>query len=424
MYHVERDILQSGRRLLTLPRVSRTVVLLGMTSLFTDISSEMISAVLPLYLIFGLGLTPFTFGIVDGLYQGAAALVRIAAGVAGDRWRRHKEIATAGYALSAVCKLAFLAVGSAWAGIGAVILAERTGKGIRTAPRDALISLSSPRAALGTAFGVHRALDTTGAMIGPLVAAGLLALASDAYDAVFVVSFCFAILGVGVIGLFVQNQAGDLPEAAETVSLRAAAGLLLDRRFRAITLAGAALALATIGDAFVYLGLQRQVRFTAGYFPLLYVGTALVYMTLAMPVGQLADRIGRGRVFLGGHLLLLVCYGALLVPALGVAQVPVILLALGTYYAATDGVLMALASSLLPDSLRGSGLALVTTATTLARLLASVLFGALWTWRGIETALPIFAGGLVLALLCAARALIDATRRGAAGEGGDAPAAA
>ena len=114
--------------------------------------------------------------MIDGIYQGASALVRVAAGFAGDRWRRHKEVATLGYGLSAVCKLGFLAVGSATGGLAALIFADRTGKGIRTAPRDALISLSSPRAQLGTAFGVHRAMDTAGAMLGPLVAFGLLLL--------------------------------------------------------------------------------------------------------------------------------------------------------------------------------------------------------------------------------------------------------
>src|SRR5437764_747676 len=115
MYHIERDVLQSGRKLLTIPRVSQTVILLGLTSLFTDISSEMVSAILPLYVVFGLGLTPLAFGVIDGLYQGSAALVRVASGLIADRWQRHKEVATAGYVLSAICKLGFLAVGGVWA---------------------------------------------------------------------------------------------------------------------------------------------------------------------------------------------------------------------------------------------------------------------------------------------------------------------
>ena len=137
-------------------------------------------------------LTPAVFGVVDGLYQGAAALVRIFGGVAADRSGRHKEVAVVGYALSALARLGFLVVGNVWTLLAAVVMVDRLGKGIRTAPRDALISLSSRREELGAAFGVHRALDTAGAMIGPLIAFGLLTIAPGAYDAVFVVSLCAA----------------------------------------------------------------------------------------------------------------------------------------------------------------------------------------------------------------------------------------
>src|SRR5215216_1313925 len=149
--------------------VGRTVLLLGLTSLFTDVSAEMVATVLPLYLVYTLGLSPLAFGVADGLYQGGAALVRVASGFVGDRWRRHKTVAAVGYGLSAACKLGYLVVGGALGGLSALILLDRTGKGIRTAPRDALISLSTPREHLGRAFGVHRALDTAGAMIGPLL---------------------------------------------------------------------------------------------------------------------------------------------------------------------------------------------------------------------------------------------------------------
>ena len=148
------------RRLLSLPRVNRNVVGLGFTSLFTDISSEMVSSVLPMYLMLFLRLSPLQFGLVDGLYQGVGALVKIGFGFAADRLARHKEVAFLGYALSAVCKVGLLAVGSAWGLLSAVVIADRTGKGIRTAPRDALISLSTPASELGMAFGVHSALDT------------------------------------------------------------------------------------------------------------------------------------------------------------------------------------------------------------------------------------------------------------------------
>jgi MFS family permease len=163
-------------------------------------------------------------------------------------------------------------------------------------------------------------------------------------------------------------------------------------------LVAGALALFTMSDGFVYLGLQRQLDFDPRFMPLLYMSTAVVYMALAIPVGRLADRIGRMRVFLAGYVLLLLVYGSLLAPPLGMPSLLLYVLLFGAYYAATEGVLMALASSALPESLRGSGLALLVTGTSLARLLASVAFGALWTWAGIDTAVVAFGLGLLVAV--------------------------
>jgi MFS family permease len=384
-------------------RVSRNVVLLGLTSMFTDLSAEMVAAILPLYLVFGLGLSPFQFGVIDGLYQGITALVRVGGGLAGDRWRRHKEVAAFGYGISALCKLGYLAAGSALGSISSIVVADRVGKGIRTAPRDALVSLSAARDNLATAFGVHRALDTAGAMLGPLAAFAVLSTAPRSYDAVFVVSFCVALVGLSILVLFVENPPSARRERTprENVSIRDAVGLLKTRRFQALLLAGTPLALFTISDGFLYLAIQRHLAFDERFLPLLFTGAALAYMVLAVPVGRLADRIGRGRIFILGYAALLPVYASLLVPAAGLVVLPLYLALIGCYYAATDGVLMALASSLLPERLRGSGLALLVTATSLGRLLASVALGAIWTWIGLEAAVLSFGIGLVLAMLLA-----------------------
>jgi MFS family permease len=415
MYQIENTgvLLKRGRRegRRRWPRVSRNVLLIGLTSLFTDVSSEMVATILPLYLVYSLGLSPLQFGVVDGLHNGASALVRLAGGIVGDRTRRHKEVAAFGYGLSAFCKLAFLAAGSAWSALTAIVFLDRTGKGIRTAPRDALISLSVDRRDLGAAFGVHRALDTAGAMIGPLVAFGLLALAPNSFDSIFVVSFCFALVGLSILVLFVRNREGaPREEEGERFTLRAAVGLLAVRPFQLLVAVAGALALVTMSDGFLYLGLQQRLDFDVRLLPLLYVGTALVYMLLAVPVGRLADRHGRGRVFVSGYGLLLLAYSLLLLPSFGPAGLALFLVVCGAYYAATEGVLMALGSALLPPALRGSGLALIVTATSLARLVASILFGALWTLVGIETAVAVFAVALVVALPVAAAGLIRAER--------------
>jgi len=409
-------------------RVSRNVVVLGAVSMLTDVSSEMVSAILPIYLVLELGASPLQVGVVDGIYQGATALVRLAGGFVADRWRRYKEVATLGYGLSAACKGALVAIGGTVSAVTAIVLVDRAGKGIRTAPRDALIALSSTPAALATAFGVHRAMDTAGALLGPLVAFGLLLLAPARFDAVFVVSTCFAVLGVAVLVLLADGRprtrseslglgtdpvapdspptsaAGEAPERVQP-TLREAIALLREPRFRALVGAAALLAIATISDGLLYLGLQRRLDLPVTAFPLLFVGSALVFMALAIPAGRLADRIGRRRVFLGGHLLLLPAYAMLLVPSGGMGLVAVALCGLGAYYAATDGVLQAIASALLPDRLRASGLALLVTATSLAKLVSSVAFGLAWTLGGLELAATTFAAALALALAGAAWAL-------------------
>ena len=347
-------------------------------------------------------------GVVDGLYRGAAAIAALASGFAADRRRRHKEVASLGYGLSAVCKLGLVAAGGAAGAIGAIVMLDRIGKGIRTAPRDALISLSASPQTLGMAFGVHRAMDTTGAMLGPLVAFGILALAPLAFSSVFLVSFCVAVAGLGVIVLLVPRQSARSASGSGP-SLRVAAGLLVAPRFRALVVAASLLGVATISDAFLYLALQRHLELAPMTFPLLFVGASLAYMLLAVPIGRLADRVGRGRVFLAGYVILLPVYASLLMPAAGLPALAVGLALVGASYAATDGVLAALASATLEEQVRGSGLAVLTTATNLARFVASVGFGALWTWVGLDTAVIVSGIALVAAILVTAAVLV-ATR--------------
>jgi MFS family permease len=385
------------------PRVSRNVVLLGVNSLLTDISSEMVSTVLPLYLMFTLRLAPLQFGIIDGIYQGGSVLVRVASGFIADRWQNPKGVAVAGYGLSAVVKLGFLVVRGPWLAITGLVMIDRIGKGIRTAPRDAIISLSTTPAGLGTAFGVHRALDTAGAMLGPLIAFGILALAPLAFDAIFVVSFCFAVAGLALLVLFVRNPtrttASDLPQSR--ISVAEATGLLRAPGFRAVLLISGSLSLVTISDSFLYLSLQDQLGFNIGFFPLMFVATALVYMILAVPFGRLADKVGKTRVFLAGYAVLAIAYVTLLLPAQFEFQFVLTIVLLGAYYAMTDGVLHALASSLIPADLRGTGLGLLTTATGLTRLVASVVFGIAWTVWGLQASLMIFSVALIAVLIVA-----------------------
>ncbi|MFF0746884.1 MFS transporter [Streptomyces sp. NPDC004111] len=381
-------------------RVPGTVIALGAVSLVTDVSSEMVTAVLPLYLVLGLGLSPLQFGFLDGLFNGATALVRLLGGRLADRGGRHKRVAGAGYLLSALSRLGLLLAGGAAGGIAAALAADRLGKGIRTAPRDALISLSGPPETLGRSFGVHRAMDTTGALLGPLVALAVLWATADAYDAVFVVSFCVGLLGVLLLVLYVPDVAAG--PAARTAPVKHRP--LRDPAFRRILYAACLLGAATIGDAFLYLLLQRGLDLSPTLFPLLPLGAAAGYLLLAVPAGRIADRAGRRVPFLCGHAALLGAYAVLLAPVSWTTLVLVLAL-LGIFYAATDGVLMALAGPVLPAHGRASGFAILQTGQALARLVGAAGFGAAWTFWGQGPALWVAAFALAAALVAAWRVL-------------------
>ncbi|WP_209438946.1 MFS transporter [Streptomyces durhamensis] len=377
--------------------IAPTVLALGTVSLVTDVSSEMVTAVLPLYLVSGLGLSPLGFGLLDGVYNGFSAVVRLVGGHLADRGGgRHKWVAGFGYGLSAVCK-PLLLVAHSLTPIGLVLAADRTGKGLRTAPRDALISLSGTAESRGRAFGVHRAMDTAGALLGPLVAFVILRATVDGYDAVFTVSSCVAVLGVLVLVLFVPGGRGGAV-AAERPTVRGAVGLLRRRGLRRVAVCALLLGLATVSDSFVYLLLQRRLGVPDRWFALLPLGTAAAFLLLAVPLGRLADRVGRWAVFVAGHGALLLGYALLLTGWHGSALPYAVLALHGAFYAATDGVLMAAASDGVPQALRSSGLALVQTGQALARFACSLLFGAAWTVWGDRAAL---AGAAVALAACA-----------------------
>lgn len=377
-------------------RVGGTVLALGAVSLLTDISSEMVSGVLPVYLTLTLGLTPLAFGVLDGIYQGVSVMVRLLAAFVADRSSRPKATALVGYGLSAICKVGLLAVSGATA-LGAVLAVDRTGKGLRTAPRDALIASGAPPGMLGRAFGVHRAMDTVGALLGPLIAFALLAWIPGDYDSVFTVSLVFAMLGVAVLVTFVRERPGAV--AGEVLRWRSLRTLAADRALRRVTGSSLVLGVLTVSDGFLYLLLRDRDAVPIRFFPLLYVGTALVYLVLAVPLGRLADRLGRVPVLVGGYVALLAGYAALLFGSgLGALLMLLVLVGLGTYYAATDGVLSALAADLTPTRVRTSGIALVQTAVAGGRLLSAVVFGLLWTLWDQHIALVAFTVGLAVGI--------------------------
>lgn len=244
-------------------------------------------------------------------------------------------------------------------------------------------------------------MDTTGALLGPLAAFAVLWATADAYDAVFAVSFCTGLLGVLLLVVYVPAAPGPAaspPPGAGPPRVRA----LRDPAFRRVLCASALLGATTIGDAFLYLLLLRGLDLPPALFTLLPLGAAAVYLLLAVPAGRIADRTGRRTAFLLGHGALLGAYALLLAP-LSPPTVAGVLVLLGLFYAATDGVLMALAAPALPAAGRAGGLAVLQTGQALARLLGAAGFGAAWTLWGPRPALWTAALALAGALAAAWR---------------------
>jgi MFS family permease len=379
-------------------RVSSTVVILGVVSLLTDVSSESVASILPLYITGALGLSTIAFGFIDGLYQGVSAFVRIGGGWASDRTDHPKWIAVFGYGVSALAKV-WLLVASGFAAVAAVITVDRLGKGVRTAPRDALITASSDDSNLARSFGVHRMLDTIGAAVGPLLAFLILSVLPTGYEVIFVVSVCFAALGVVLLTLLVPDRR---PRAERAARGEPRAPFrwrnLAEPRLRRLMLVAGVFAVLTVGDGFIYLVLQDRSSFAAQWFPLLYVGTNVAFFLFAIPLGRLADRLGRARVFVVGHAALLGAYAFAALPAGGFLITLACLVLLGAFYAATDGVLAALAGDLAPAGNTASGIAAAQTVVAVGRLIGATGFGFLWFALGRENAVVVVAIALAAAI--------------------------
>jgi MFS family permease len=279
-------------------------------------------------------------------------------------------------------------------------------------------------------------------MLGPLLGFALLALTPNEYHGIFLVSFCFALIGVAILLLLVDDPARD-PERVEAaaaeaaahaptapaapapteadepaggrLTLRGAKALLGDGPIGGLVVIAFLLGLATIGDAFLYLQLRARLDLADSLFPLLYVGTSSIFMVMAVPAGRLSDRIGRAKVFTFGYAILLALYVVLLSGASSDLLLPATLLGLGIFYASTDGVLAALGSAAVPEAIRGTGLAALGTATGLAQLGASIAFGALLYSTNAHTAFLVFAIGLAVALAASVVVLLIGPRRRTAG---------
>lgn len=366
-------------------QLPRSVWILGCVSLFADINSKMVQSVLPLFLVSVLGANLLTVGLIEGIAESTAAVVKLGSGALSDYWQRRKELAIAGYGLSTLVTAIFaIAVSPGW-----VLLArflDRFGKGIRVAPRNALVADTTPAEQRGAAYGLRQTLDTIGAFLGPLFAAALLMATQQNFRLVFWLALLPGVVAV-VLLVFGLRE----PAKAKAITQNPLQWQLLkqcDRRYWLLLSVALLFNLGNSSDAFLLLRAQ-QIGIPTALIPLTLVLINLSYGCSAYPAGVLSDRVGRVGLLLSGFLLFACTY-------LGFAlaqsswQVWLLFALYGLYLGLSQGVLLALVADQVPASLRGTAFGLINLVTGVALLPASLLAG--WLWQQITPQAPFFLG--------------------------------
>ena len=368
-------------------RIPAGVWTLGFVSLLMDTSSELIHALLPLYMVGSLGASVFVVGVIEGVAEAIALIVKVFSGFLSDLWRQRKALVVAGYGLAAVSKLAF-PLAPTLGFVVAARFADRVGKGIRGAPRDALIADLTPAAVRGSAFGLRQALDTVGAIAGPLLAVGAIGYFAGNFRAAFWIAIVPAALCVGLLVFGVREPERAAGHASSGKRLSWHDARRLDARFYVVTAIASVLTLARFSEAFLVLRAQDVGLGTTGA-PWVMVAMSLVYAVVAFPAGRAADR---------GHATTLLSAGlaALIASDVVLALVPTTAGALsgaalwGLHMALTQGLLAALVAATAPQDLRGTAFGVFNLASGVALLIASSLAG--WLWQAIGPAATFLAG--------------------------------
>lgn len=372
-------------------RLPRNVIALGLVSLFTDLSSEMIYPLLPVFLTATLGAGPAALGAIEGVAETTASLLKLFSGAWSDRLGKRKPLVLAGYGLSSIMR-PLMGLAASWGHVLAIRFSDRIGKGVRSSPRDALVAASVPPEERGRAFGFQRALDHLGAVLGPVVAFGLLAGAGLSYRSVFFLAAVPGAVAVAILWRLVRDEGERAPAGTDTGLL--AGGLTPE--FRNYLLIVSLFTLGNASDAFLILR-AVDVGVPPAYVPLLWGAFHVVKSSLSTHAGILADRWDRRKMVVSGWILYAAVYAAW-----GVAKGPVwmvgLFLVYGLYSAATEGAERALVADFVPADRRGTAFGWFHLAVGAAALPASLLFGVLWSRFGAPAAFGLSA---VLAILAA-----------------------
>lgn len=371
----------------------RNIIMLGLVSCFADISSEMVYPLIPLYLTAAFGATPMLVGVIEGIAESIASLLKVFSGYISDRFQRKKAIAFCGYATGVLYKIALLFAGS-WSGILLARVIDRFGKGIRTAPRDVMVSESADNDGMGRAFGIHKMLDMAGSAVGILLAFFLVrSIGEGGYRTIFAIS----IIPVGValcLFFFIREKR----ENRETVR-RERFWRNMSRLDGRLKLYLAVTFLFTLGNSSNSFLLLRasDIGFSSSGAILLYFVYNMTASILAIPCGRLSDRVGRKGLLVGGYLIFSLVYFGFAFCGSKPLMV-LIFVVYGVFTAMTAGVERAFIAEIAPAELKGTMLGLHSTLAGIALLPASVIAGALWD--GVGASAPFVYGG-ALSLLSA-----------------------
>lgn len=352
---------------------------IGLVSLFMDVSSELVHSLLPIFLTATLGASMATIGIIEGIAEAAAAFTRMFSGALSDLWRRRKPLVVVGYGLALLAKPLFpLATSVAWVFTGRFI--DRIGKGIRGAPRDALLADIAPADARGAAFGLRQSLDSVGAFVGPLLAAALMVWLANDIQAALWFAIVPAAISVAVLVTLVHEPASAPAGPRVRAPWQLSEARRLPARFWLVVLLGVLFTLARFSEAFLVLR-AHDLGLGLGWVPLVLVVMNVVYAGAAYPAGAASDRVGRRRLLVAG-LLSLVAADVVFAGASGIATVFLGAALWGLHLGLTQGLLSTLVADTAPQDMRGSAFGLFNFAGGIAVLGASVIAGALWAQFG------------------------------------------
>jgi MFS family permease len=352
--------------------LGRNVFFAGLVSFFMDVSSEMVYPLVPLFLANVLGVNKSLIGMIEGIAESTASLLKVFSGWFSDRLGRRKGLMAAGYGISTLSR-PMMATASVWQEILSARFVDRLGKGIRTAPRDAIIAESSTHARLARAFSFHRSMDTMGAVVGPAVALLLLGFFNDDYRKVFWLSMIPAIAAVLVVFLFITEKRKAEPDRSARPHL---AWRSFDWRVRFFMIIAGLFALGNSSDVFLILKAERT-GIPAATVPAVYLMFNLIYSLSAIPAGMAADRFGRKRVILLGFVLFSAVYVGFAKAGSAVA-IWVLFGAYGVFMGLTEGIQKAFLASIIPPEFRATAFGVYATVVGLAMFPASFVGGWLW----------------------------------------------